>query len=271
MSDWRTRRSKSFAQDGARRRREMGADGQRRVAVRRTQAQPDRQTGGGYEHTALTTPPVESSWTLADAGAGHGLDWGHGGEVQTSARTTTWSSRRRLLDQPAATGPDRLPTVMNAWAIPTRTANPSSSPTTSAWLHRTRSTGTRRRDDRHVAGRGLGTGRKRGHPLLQAISGEGERPGAGPTVTATQTWTGLLRGLVAEDGNAYYGCVTPAVGLGDEPIHPGRGGPPPAARATPTAPCDAPLRPSPSTGRRSRCPKMRGGQGRRPDPGGSPP
>jgi len=129
-----------------------------------------RQTGGGYEHTALHHASVESSWTLptlAQAMASTGVT---AGQVQTSAPdnyvvfapTTFWIN-------PQPQGPDRLPTVMNVMGDPDADGEsivftyylgvaPSD---TINWK-------LRRRDDRHVAGRGPRDRTKRGHPLLQA-------------------------------------------------------------------------------------------------------
>ena len=164
-----------------------------------------------------TTPPVESSWTLptlAQAMASTGVT---AGQVQTSAPdnyvvfapTTFWIN-------PQPQGPDRLPTVMNVMGDPDADGEsivftyylgvaPSD---TINWNFGDGTTGTSQAE-------GSGPDEAGVIHYYKQISGEGSVPAAGPTVTATQdvTVTAFVA-WVAEDGNAYYGCVTPTGGIG---------------------------------------------------------
>jgi hypothetical protein len=162
------------------------------------------------------TPPVEPSWappTLQQAMASAGVT---AGEVQTSAPnnyvvfapTTFWIS-------PQPQGPDVPPTVMNVIGDPDAdgesivftyylAVTPSD---TINWNFGDGTTGTSQAES-------SGPGEAGVTHYYKQISGEGNVPAAGPTVTATQdvTVTAFVA-WVDWNGDAYYGCVTPGGGV----------------------------------------------------------
>jgi hypothetical protein len=164
-----------------------------------------------------STPPVEPSWappTVQQAMASSGVT---AGQIQTSAPdnyvvfapTTFWIS-------PQPQGPDAPPTVMNVMGDPddqgesivfTYYLNVAPSDTIN-WDFGDGTTGTSQVESSGPDEAGV-------THYYKQISGEGSVPAAGPTVTATQdvTVTAFVA-WVAEDGNAHYGCVTPAGGIG---------------------------------------------------------
>jgi hypothetical protein len=164
-----------------------------------------------------STPPVESSWTtptLQQVMASTGVT---AGQVQTSAPdnyvvfapTTFWIS-------PQPQGPDVPPTIKNVMGDPDAegesivftyylAVTPSD---TINWNFGDGTTGTSQAESSGPREAGV-------THYYKQISGDGSVPAAGPTVTATQdvTVTAFI-GWVADDGNAYYGCVTPGGGIG---------------------------------------------------------
>lgn len=168
-----------------------------------------------------STPPAESAWTLPTLEQAMASTGVTAGQVQTGAPdnymvfapTTFWIS-------PQPQGPDLPPTVMNVMGDPDADGEsivftyyldvtPSD---TINWNFGDGTTGTSQADS-------SGPGEVGVTHYYKQISGERSVPAAGPTVTATQdvTVTAFVA-WVAEDGNAYYGCVTPAGGIG--PVNP---------------------------------------------------
>ena len=164
-----------------------------------------------------STPPAEQAWTLPTLEQAMASTGVTGGQVQTSAPdnyvvfapTTFWIS-------PQPQGPDLPPSVMNVMGDPDADGEsivftyyldvtPSD---TINWNFGDGTIGTSQAES-------SGPGEAGVTHYYKQISGEGSVPAAGPTVTATQdvTVTAFVAWM-AEDGNAYYGCVTPAGGIG---------------------------------------------------------